>query len=402
MGLDDLTETELRLYTAVADGRPVDLTGAEDRVVRASALTLLLHDPPPPDGVPGLRLRGARVTGRLRLRGTVIDHPLVFTECEFDEPPQLMESITRTLRFVRCRMPGLGLARLRLDGALSLKESVITGQVNLDHAQIDGELHLSGTTLDTAPADYALHAEGLQVTGVARFDRGFTSTGSVRMPHARFGSRLRFSDAVISVAGQWSALYLDNAHIAGSFTLRSATLTNPGGVTVAAGGLQSDGALWLNDGFSAVGEVRFIGATLRAPLTLTDARLQDASLNLEAASLSGLHARGLVVEGGQVRLVNARITGDLELFGARLTAVPNSAALAADGPRCTELLDKEDEYRRLHNGSVPTMIAGAGLLVLGGILVGVAMGGDDDDAPAESAFDIWIGDGAGASLRLSW
>ncbi|MEO3782873.1 hypothetical protein ABGB12_06080 [Actinocorallia sp. B10E7] len=331
MGPDDLTETELRLYTAVADGSPVDLTEAADRTVRASALTLLLHDPPPPDGVPGLRLRGARVTGRLRLRGTVIDHPLVFTECEFDEPPQFMESITRTLRFVRCRMPGLGLARLRLDGALSLKGSVVTGQVNLDHAQIDGELHLSGATLGDDPAGKALLGESLLVTGLANFDDGFTATGAVRLPHARFGSALRFSDARITGAGQWGALYLDNAHIGGSFTLRSATVANPGGVAIAAGGLRADGALWLNHGFSAVGEVRFIGATLRAPLTLAGARLQDASLNLEAASLSGLHARGLVVEGGQVRLVNARLTGDLELFGARLTATPNSAALAADG-----------------------------------------------------------------------
>ncbi|WP_106397988.1 translocation/assembly module TamB domain-containing protein [Actinocorallia populi] len=335
MGPDDLTETELRLYAAVADGRPVDLTGAADREVRASALTLLLHDPPPPDGVPGLRLRGARVTGRLRLRGTVIDHPLVFTECEFDEPPQLMESITRTLRFTRCRMPGLGLARLRLDGALSLKDSVITGRVDLDHAQIDGELHLSGATLSAGPAGDALHAEGLQVTGVACFDRGFTSTGGVRLPHARFGSMLRFSDAVISTTGQWGALTLDNSHIAGSLTLRSASVSNPGGVAIAAGGLRSDGALWLNHGFSAVGEVRFIGATLHAPLTMSDASLKDASLNLEAASVSSLHAPGIVVEGGQIRLVNARLTGDLELSGARVTAAQDGIALAADGMTAT-------------------------------------------------------------------
>ncbi|GAA0963177.1 hypothetical protein [Actinocorallia libanotica] len=335
MGPDDLTATERRLYAAVADGRPVDLREAEDRTVRAAALTLLLHDPPPPVGVPGLRLRGARVTGRLRLRGTVIDLPLVFTECEFDEPPQLMESLTRTLRFTRCRMPGLGLARLRLDGVLSLKESVVAGRVDLDHAQIDGELHLSGAVLECDPAGDALHAEGLQVTGVACFDRGFTATGSVRLPHARFGSMLRLSDAVIGVAGQWGALYLDNAHVAGSITLRAASVNNPGGVAIAAGGLQANGALWLNHGFEAVGEVRFIGAALRAPLTLSDAVLKDGSLNLEASVLTGLHAPGIVVEGGQIRLVNARLTGDLELSGARLEAARDGVALAADGMTAT-------------------------------------------------------------------
>jgi len=331
MGPDDLTETELRLYTAVADGRAVDLTGAEDRVVRASALTLLLHDPPPPDGVPGLRLRGARVTGRLRLRGTVIDHPLVFTECEFDAPPELMESTTRTLRFVRCRMPGLGLSRLRLDGVLSLKESTVAGPVDLDHAQIDGELRFSGARLGGGPAGEALRADGLQVTGLADFGRGFIASGCVRLPHARFGGMLKFSHAVVDVADQWGALLLDNAHIASSFTLRGSSVSNPGGVSVAAGGLRADGALWLNQGFSAVGEVRFIGATLRAPITVNDATLKDASLNLEAASLAGLRADGLVVDGGQVRLVNARLSGDLVLSGARLTSAQDGVALAADG-----------------------------------------------------------------------
>ena len=154
-----------------------------------------------------------------------------------------MESITRTLRFVRCRMPGLGLARLRLDGVLSLKESVITGQVNLDHAQIDGELHLSGATLGDDPAVEALLGESLLVTGRADFGDGFTATGSVRLPHARFGSAVRFSRARITTSGQWGALHLDNAHIGGSLTLRAATVTSPGRVAIAGGGLRADAEL---------------------------------------------------------------------------------------------------------------------------------------------------------------
>src|SRR5690606_11864661 len=60
-----------------------------------------------------------------------------------------------------------------------------------------------------------------------------------------------------------------------------------------------------------------------------------SSLNLEAASLTGLLAPGLTVEGGQVRLVNARVTGDLELSGARLEAAQDGVALAADGMAAT-------------------------------------------------------------------
>ncbi|MDX6739064.1 hypothetical protein [Actinocorallia sp. A-T 12471] len=278
-----------------------------------------------------MRLRGARVVGRLELRAATVGCPVVLTECELDEAPQFMESTTKTVRFVRCTMPGLGLARLHLDGLLSLRGSVIAGEVRLDHARIEGEIHMTGAQIGAGPGKTALYGEGLRVSGTANFNRGFNARGSVHLTHARFGGRLNFGEAAVEAADQWAALLVDNAQIEGPFSLTNASVRNPGRVSVSAGGITAHGSVWMNRGFSAEGEVRLIGATLRGHLTLNDARLDRASLNLEGAVISGLEGRGLVVAGGQVRLVNAQLISDVVLPGARVTAGPDGVALSADG-----------------------------------------------------------------------
>ncbi|ROO83346.1 hypothetical protein EDD29_0848 [Actinocorallia herbida] len=331
---EGLTEAERRLWACYPDGATVDLTRQDgDREIRARVISALLLGAceAEPGRSPGVRLRGARITGRLELRAATAGCPLVLSECVLDEAPQFMESTTRTVRFVRCRMPGLGLARLHLDGLLSLRGSIIDGEVRLDHARIEGEIHMSGAVLGGGPEKTALYGEGLRVSGMANFDRGFAAKGSVRLTHARFGGRLNFTDASVEAAGQWAALLVDNSQIEGPFTLSGAEMRNPGGVAVSAGGITAHGSVWMNNGFRAEGEVRFIGATLRGHLTLNNARLDRASLNLEGAVMSGLEGRGLVVDGGQVRLVNAQLISDVVLPGARVTAAADGVAFAADG-----------------------------------------------------------------------
>ncbi|GAB2809219.1 hypothetical protein GCM10022221_03210 [Actinocorallia aurea] len=331
---EGLTAAERRLWAAYPDGATVDLTNADgDRDVRARVIAALLLGAcdAAPGSSPGIRLRGARITGRLELRAATAGCPLVLTECVLEEAPQFMESTTRTVRFVRCRMPGLGLARLHLEGLLSLRGSIIEGEVRLDHARIEGEIHLSGAQIGAGPEKSALYGEGLRVTGTAEFNRGFSATGSVRLTHARFGGRLNFSDAAVEAADQWGALLVDNTQIEGPFALSGASVRNPGSVSVSAGGLTAHGSVWMNNGFRAEGEVRFIGATLRGHLTLNTARLDRASLNLEGAVMSGLEARGLIVDGGQIRLVNAQLISDVVLPGARVTGGRDGVAVAADG-----------------------------------------------------------------------
>ncbi|MCD0448343.1 hypothetical protein LO762_03910 [Actinocorallia sp. API 0066] len=331
---EGLTEAERRLWECYPEGRPLDLSReAGDRTVRAQVLAaLLLGATEARSGrVPGVRLRGARITGRLELRAATITCPVVVTDCVFEQAPQMMESTTKTLRFVRCQMPGLGLARLHLEGLLSLRGSIIPGEVRLDHARIDGEVHLTGAAIGGGPDKVALYAEGLRVTGAANFNRGFAAEGGVRLTHARFGGRLDFARAAVTADGQWGALMVDNAQIEGPLVLSGARLRNPGAVALSAGGVTAHGSVWMNQGFTAEGEVRFIGATLRGHLTLNEARLQGASLNLEGAVMSGLEGRGIVVEQGQVRLVNAQLISDVVLPSARITAGEGGVAFAADG-----------------------------------------------------------------------
>jgi hypothetical protein len=100
-----------------------------------------------------------------------------------------------------------------------------------------------------------------------------------------------------------------------------------------ADGLAAEGDLVLS-GLICAGEVRLLGARIGGNLECTGARLENPNGN-------ALSADGMTVEGGvfldegfhatgEVRLLGARIGGNLECTGARLEN-PNGDALSADG-----------------------------------------------------------------------
>ena len=111
-----------------------------------------------------------------------------------------------------------------------------------------------------------------------------------------------------------------------------------------------------------------------------------------------------LIGGGIMYGVSGGIESDHAALGsaARAEGIDCSPVSVATEARCAELADKGRQYQQLANASVPTMIAGAGLLVLGGILVGVAVASDDDEPPQTTSLDVWVGDGAGAVFRFAW
>ena len=125
---------------------------------------------------------------------------------------------------------------------------------------------------------------------------------------------------------------MDNARIGASLGLVAATLDNPGGVALNAGGLTVDGGVFLTGGFSAAGEMRLIGAQLAANLSLDGAALSNPgglALDLRRATVGTCHAPGATCTG-QVSSSGARITGDLNLSEAQLTGNPGDPALVAE------------------------------------------------------------------------
>jgi len=348
--------TDLRTGDPVAD----DLAGAgswgPSRTIRAEVITGLLLGAcdPEPGHAPAVRLRGARISGRLDLMGATLSCPLVCEYCHFDGEPRFVESSAKTVRIVASHLPGFNGTRMRLDGILNFSSSVVDSVIRLDQAKVAGQVCLRAVTAGSGTGEVAVAANGLNVDGDADCV-GLIARGSVQLQGAQVGGTIDLSGAQIT-GPQERAITLSNAVIGGrligngmsaqgevrmhntcvgaSLGLSGARLSNPAGVALSAGGLTVQGGVFCVEGFTADGEIRLIGARLGANLALAGAVLSNpgkVALNLGRAAIGDFDAAGIVCSG-QVRCVGTRIASGLNLTDARLDSGRDDlAALIADG-----------------------------------------------------------------------
>lgn len=219
-----------------------------DRTIRADVITaLLLGDYEPVAGhFPAVRIRGARITGRLDLMGATVSHALVCEGCQFEQELRFVEAVTRTVRITGSHLPSLNAARMRSDSLLNLYGSVIGGLLRLDRAHV-AEVFLMGAQVGDGAS--AISADGLTVAGDMQCNDGFTASGRINMRGARIAGGLTFKGAVLadpgSAAHHRSALYLSRLQ-AGELDLRAAQPIN-GGIRLSnarIGALDDDYRVW--------------------------------------------------------------------------------------------------------------------------------------------------------------
>ncbi|MFI7135676.1 hypothetical protein ACIBQ1_59215 [Nonomuraea sp. NPDC050153] len=258
-----LTKAERRLWNAFPTGETVELgpfeigppgtaganaptdghTWGPGRSIRAEVIAqLLLGARDTGTGsVPAVRLRGARITGRLTIIGGTIPYELGLIGCHLDEPIRLTDSTTRTVRLTDCRLPGLSGGGMRVAGHLSLSGSNITGTVRLNRAQFESGLWLGGTKL-TADDDeeWALYANAVVVDS-GTYMRNADFTGGIGLVGARLNG----------------GLFLDGAN-----------LRNPGKQALTADNMVVEDVIRCTGGFLALGCVRLRGARINGTLLL--------------------------------------------------------------------------------------------------------------------------------------
>ncbi|MFD3572755.1 hypothetical protein [Streptomyces sp. NPDC058644] len=377
-------EVDLRPRAAEAGGGAatsarVDAAGGEHwgaaREVDASMLAKLLigQGGSAPTGTHRtLWLAGARIVGTLDLTAAVLTRPLYLEDCYFAAETPLLFNDARA---VRIQLPGchargfqgramhtqgdlclgdgftatgevqlqgahihgtldcddgtftnpggkaLDASRISVDGSLWFVKARLTGGVRLISAQIGGQVNCAKSSFDNSASEggrnLALDAYGLDVKGSMFLCGGFTALGEVRLGRSRIGGDL------------------DCSH--GSFTQvdGSTPALNLYGTSVI-------GAMLCKERFTAVGEVRMIGARIGAELEFLDSTFTN-----EAKGGKALSAERLTVEStmkcskgfradGEVDLAGARIGGDLDLREGSFT---NSAEdeKAIDAKRLTVL-----------------------------------------------------------------
>jgi hypothetical protein len=389
-----LTHAERALVDHVSRGERLDFAREEpvdqeamrswdtSRTIRASVLRdilrgRLVRDPDPH----GLRLRGARITGRLDLEYLTSSIIVELIDCFLDEGltarsarlPLL--SVEGSLLEHRSE-PALYAARFTAS-ALFLDRATITascenGAVRVAGAHL-GQLDIYDAVLRNKRGP-ALSAEGVQVEDVLYLNgldaMGTGPDGAVILANSRLGGlncykatfRGEYGPALnahglqidhdadlrgfTATGGDLGAVRLTGAHIGGSLECDGAELRNDSGPALYADRLQVDQSIFLRYGFTATGSsgygvVYLIGAHIGGHLDCTKADLRnDSGPALAAYSREvgqGMYlGGGLTATGGgkgvAVDLTDARVSGKFVFAPARLEhRVDSHQRLAVDG-----------------------------------------------------------------------
>jgi hypothetical protein len=265
----------------------------------------------------GLRLRAARIRGRLDLDNLNTTVKLTLLDCLLDEGITAEAAHLPGLSLRRCLLthpskPALHADELRTDAGVSFAGSTILactadGAIQINGAHIGGRLDCHGAAI-TNPSGLALHGERLKVNDNVFLCGGFTADG----------------------AGERGAVRLVGAHIGGQLDCSGASISNPSGPALHGERLHVDGDVLLRarftaDGDGELGAVRLLGARIGGQLDCSGATIRNPSG--PALIASDLQTGGRVLlragftadgasERGVVRLVGTHIDGKLDCSGA--------------------------------------------------------------------------------------
>ncbi|MFS8099883.1 hypothetical protein LFM09_22410 [Lentzea alba] len=272
-------------------GEVLDLRRRGDNVLRATAIRDLLRsgdlDPR------GIRVVGARVTGRLDLIDIQMPTSLELDNCVFEESPVLLDTELRSLTFDESTLPSIDAAGLRAR-YFGMRNARCTEGVNLDNAFIDGPLLLHGSNVGS------MYARGLRVSRTVSAGRLFAT--QVQLEGCEIGGDLQLTQAVI-VNESESALILNNAKVIGDIYLNQSF--------VKAGG-EGCGMLMLD----ATAGALFMRETVVRSATHSAVGLDGSQFRADVRLDEGFDARSWGSDFGTIQMVNARVGGNMFISGS--------------------------------------------------------------------------------------
>lgn len=372
------TDPERKLREGALAETETDLGGGDprqgeswgpDRTVRASAVRRLLTDPELAPKIIRLRLKGARIEGKLDFEAATLHGTLELTGCHISEVVNLEQATAPAIYLKDCYLAGLTASQLHTVNNLFLTGSTCDF-AELLGAQIEGQLSLVGATFPGEDARIpTLALDGISVGADAFFD-GMTVTGSTHLIGAKIDGQLRFGGATMNCRGGFAlramelqspedvffgegfsadgAVELTGANIGGFLQFGQATFRNPGqtpALDLSRIHIKQD--LTFADSFEAEGLVRLAGATINGQLdakgaqfvhpsdTAIDARgLHVRDIDFSTASSHQEADRNRFRAEGKVILADATIDGTLNCSGASIVQ-PRSNEAALDAPGMT-------------------------------------------------------------------
>lgn len=353
-----LTSVEQALVGYVSRGEVLDLAArgeaideasmrswGESRTCRAPVIRdilrgLLATDPDPH----GLRLRGARISGRLDLENITTDVNLELIECFLEEGILVRDARLTALGLIGCRIehpsePPLDAQRLTCATVAVIKSQITghsaIGAVNLVDAHIRSTLNCDGAILRNSCGP-ALFADGLQV-GQGMFLRKMLTLDTANPVFAAG------SEFTAIGAGKLGAVRLLGAHIGGFIDWEGAHLHNNSGPSLYADSLQVDTGLLFRGGFTATGAGSF--GAVRLCSVQVGGELQWHQAVLRNESGPALFARALRVDESMFLTDGFTATGGGDGAAVDLTDAQVSGAFMLDNS--AQVMHVTDPCRRI-------------------------------------------------------
>jgi hypothetical protein len=382
------TEAEQKLIDAARDGQPAQYCSSKpeennpadasawgaERTIRAEVIYALATDGEArfPVHDKGICVIGAKITGRLDFDSAEITCPLSLIQCYLPDGASLRQARARHLVFALSEIGELAADGVHINGGLNLKRARVCKGVRLPLAQVDGNVECDGATLFADAQGVALHAEQMRVVGSVTLRDNFVASGRVTLSGARVEGQLASSSATFSAPSEVAlvaehlrvgmSLFLNSTCFSGSVCLSHAeikgTLACDGsrfvagqtGEALIADGIKVGGSVCLRDAFSAQGfgsngVVRLPRAKIADSLDCVGGTFINAPIP-SAIGQSGGEPLALVADGveigsamrlqrvtcqGTIRLVNAKISGDMDfqyaLFHEPSQVIAENAAI---------------------------------------------------------------------------
>ncbi|MYW43434.1 membrane-associated oxidoreductase [Streptomyces sp. SID161] len=296
MEITELTAAERRVREAFPLGEGVDFRRDDDdpadgagwgleRTLRAEVLRDLLLDGPVRAGrTAGLKVAGARITGRLDLAYGTVGHPVRLRSCHFEEAPQLYGAQVGALVLSDSVLPELTAGSLRADGVVRISRCRIAGPVRLQGARLSGALFADGARLGRpgeVPGEAVLQLSHAEI-GTDVWAPGLVAHGEVQLNGSVVRNQVNLDDARLDAPGATALhaevltvgtdlhamrlhcrgrLNLGGVRIPRQLNLAHARLSNPGGqaLRVSSGVV---GELWLREAAPVEGSVNLRRAQL--------------------------------------------------------------------------------------------------------------------------------------------
>jgi hypothetical protein len=294
----------------------------KDREIRADLIRWLCQDRHARELVDpkGIQVFGAKVTEALDLSSVPVPFPLTLARCLLIEELNL-----RYAEIPAINLQGTWVSSIAADGVqvrnfIFLRNGFhAAGQVRLAGARIEGNIECDRGTIENPArpgiprSGRALVADGAIVNGAVFLRNQFSAVGEVRLVGAQIG---------------------------GNFDCTNATFKNPlrdrveqSGIALHADGILVKGGVFLGLGFRAEGEVRLQAAQIGSALECSGGTFSDPSqkhggghaLTADRVVVRGdvLFAQAFHAEG-EVRLLGARIGGDLSCIGGTFINPPKA------------------------------------------------------------------------------